>query len=136
MIDRRFRLLVAIVMPVMFAYVPALFAQVADPVIAAEAPVPGSGHSYIGLGSETVNPADGSLTFDLPLKTPPGRQISMNFGIRFSGSEQFHLTNQDSPGGQQHLGWSRTGSTAKIPGKLAGGAMICQSSPASRRFFG
>jgi hypothetical protein len=48
-------------------------AQVPDPVMAAEAPTPGSGHNYIGLATETVNPADGSLAFDLPLPLPPGR---------------------------------------------------------------
>ena len=33
-------------------------AQVPDPITAAAAPVPGSGHHYIGTGVETVNPAD------------------------------------------------------------------------------
>jgi hypothetical protein len=33
-------------------------AQVVDPVTSAQAPVPGVGHDYIGMGTETVNPAD------------------------------------------------------------------------------
>src|SRR6185437_2648396 len=70
-----------------------LSAQVPDPTIAAQAPVPGAGHHYIGTGGETVNPADGSLSFDLPLDPAPGRQISFKFGIRFSGTEQFYLSN-------------------------------------------
>jgi len=51
-------------------------AQVVDPVTAAQAPVPGAGHHYVGIGSETVNPADGSVTFELPIGTPAGRELS------------------------------------------------------------
>src|SRR5438128_1864695 len=61
-----------------------LLAQIVDPVTAAQAPVPGVGHHYIGVGSETVNPADGSLTFDLPIQVPAGRQLNVPFGIHFS----------------------------------------------------
>jgi hypothetical protein len=50
-----------------------LCAQVPDPLVANQAPVAGVGHHYIGIGAETVNPADGSLTFDLPIMTPDGR---------------------------------------------------------------
>lgn len=74
------------------------FAQVPDPVVAAQAPIPGAGHHYIGTGAETVNPADGSLSFDLPFDPAPGRQISLKFGIRFSGTEQFYLSNQGYSG--------------------------------------
>jgi hypothetical protein len=63
-----------------------LSAQVPDPVTAAEAPVPGAGHHYIGTGAETVNPADGSLSFDLPFQPAAGRELNFSFGLRFSGS--------------------------------------------------
>jgi len=53
-----------------------LCAQVPDPLVATQAPVAGAGHHYIGTGAETVNPADGSLTFDLPIQTPAGRALS------------------------------------------------------------
>lgn len=71
----------------------ATHSQVPDPVVAAQAPQPGSEHSYIGLGAETVNPADGQVTFDLPIRTPAGRQLSFPFGIRYSLAENFYLTN-------------------------------------------
>jgi hypothetical protein len=71
-------------------------AQVPDPVVAAQAPQPGSEHSYIGVGSETVNPADGQVTFDLPIQTPPGRQLSLPFGFRYSLAENNVLTNQNT----------------------------------------
>jgi hypothetical protein len=63
-----------------------LLAQVSSPAVAAQAPIPGSGHHYIGIGAETVNPADGSLSFQLPIQPPPGRQLSMPFAISYSGS--------------------------------------------------
>ncbi len=66
----------------------ALLAQVSDPVVSAQAPIPGVGHHYIGIGAEIVNPADGSLTFDLPIQTPPGRQLSLPIGIHYSSPEQ------------------------------------------------
>lgn len=68
-------------------------AQVPDPAVVASAPVPGAGHHYIGVGTETVNPADGLLTFHLPIQTPAGRQLSFPFGFRYTGSEQFYITN-------------------------------------------
>jgi hypothetical protein len=69
----------------------ALLAQVADPTTAAQAPVAGVGHHYIGIGAETVNPASGMLSFDLPVQLPPGRQLSFPFGIRFNGGEAFRI---------------------------------------------
>ncbi len=73
-----------------------LCAQVPDPLLATQAPVAGAGHHYIGIGAETVNPADGSLSFDLPIKTPDGRELSFPFGIRYSTSEEFYLGNMNS----------------------------------------
>lgn len=70
--------------------------QVPDPLVAAQAPQPGSEHSYIGMGAETVNPADGQVSFDLPIHTPAGRQLSFPFGIRYSTAEDWHLA---IPGG-------------------------------------
>jgi len=70
-------------------------AQVPDPVVAAQAPQPGSEHSYIGVGAESVNPADGQVTFDLPIQTPPGRQLSFPFGTRYNHAEYYYLTNQN-----------------------------------------
>jgi hypothetical protein len=62
-----------------------LAAQVPDPVSAAQVPQ-GDGHHYIGMGAETVNPADGSVSFDLPIQLPAGRGISMPFGTSLQWS--------------------------------------------------
>src|SRR5437016_525758 len=73
------------------SFTPLALAQFSDPVMTAQAPRPGSYHDYIGIGAEVVNPADGSLSFDLPIRLPPGRELSMPFGIRYTGSDQFQL---------------------------------------------
>lgn len=70
----------------------AAFSQVPDPSTANEAPQPGSGHHYIGIGTEMVNPATGLVTFNLPIQTAAGRNLSFPFGIRYSSAEQFYLT--------------------------------------------
>jgi hypothetical protein len=67
-------------------------AQVPDPVVAASTSTPGSGHNYIGLANETVNPADGSLTFDLPMPLPPGRGISLPFSIHYDSGLMYYLS--------------------------------------------
>jgi RHS repeat-associated protein len=75
-------------------------AQVPDPAVSAEKPQPGGGHHYIGLGTETVNPATGLLTFNLPIQTPAGRSLSFPFGISYSSAEQYYLTHITSA-----MGW-------------------------------
>ena len=77
-------------------------AQVIDPVTAQQQPIPGAGHNYIGIGSETVNPADGSISFDLPIQPPAGRLLSFPFAIRFNSSAPFYLTNNEG----SHFFWT------------------------------
>jgi hypothetical protein len=78
-------------------------AQVPDPISAAMVPIPGVGHHYIGMGAETVNPADGSLSFNLPLQPPPGRGLSFPFGVNYSSSQRFTIGND---GFSPALAWS------------------------------
>ncbi|WP_083808423.1 phage head spike fiber domain-containing protein [Granulicella tundricola] len=50
-------------------------------------PIPGVGHNYINGLSETVNPANGSLSLKVDLPTPKGRGISLPFAFTYnSGS--------------------------------------------------
>src|SRR5436309_10406737 len=51
------------------SFTPLALAQFSDPVMTAQAPRPGSYHDYIGIGAEVVNPTDGSLSFDLPIRS-------------------------------------------------------------------
>ena len=91
-------------------------AQVVDPMTAAQAPVPGVGHHYIGMATETVNPADGSVSFHLPIMTPAGRGLSFPFGITYSGSAPFSLDNSNSP----WFGWDVASGFAKPPLSING----------------
>lgn len=68
-------------------------AQIVNRVTAAQEVNPNSEHQYIGVGGESVNPADGSLTFDLPIQPPPGRQLSLPFRIRYSSPLSMYVTN-------------------------------------------
>lgn len=86
-------------------------AQVVDPVTSAQAPVPGVGHHYIGMGTETVNPADGSVNFDLPIQTPGGRGLSFPFGIHYAEGEPFYLTNG---GSGSTFGWTTPAASAQL----------------------
>jgi hypothetical protein len=85
--------------------------QVVDPVTMAQAPVPGVGHHYIGMGTETVNPADGSVSFDLPIQTPPGRGLSFPFGIHYSEGEPFYLTNANYG---SSFGWTTPAASGQL----------------------
>ena len=66
--------------------------QVPDPTLASMAHMPGSAHEYIGTGQETVNPADGSLEFNLPIQPPAGRQLSIPFAIHYRASMYYFLS--------------------------------------------
>lgn len=50
-------------------------------------PVPGAGHDYIHLLSETVNPANGSLSINIRMPVPAGRGISPPAVFRYNSGE-------------------------------------------------
>ncbi|WP_353071992.1 RHS repeat-associated core domain-containing protein [Tunturiibacter gelidoferens] len=85
--------------------------QVIDPVTAQKEPIPEAGHNYIGIGAETVNPADGSVSFNLPITPAPGRQLSLPFSIRFNSSAPFYVTNNQV---SQYFKWT-TPTVNKMP---------------------
>jgi hypothetical protein len=59
-------------------------------------PLPGTGHDYIHLLSETVNPANGSLSIEIRLPSPPGRGINPPVALRYNSGEVSALV--DPPG--------------------------------------
>lgn len=63
-------------------------ARVPNPTILAKVPIP----------PETVNPADGSFTFDVPLKSPPGRQLGFPLDLRYTSYEQYYLGSNGTSG--------------------------------------
>ena len=55
-------------------------------------PIPGAGHDYIHLLSETVNPADGSLSLRIQPPLPSGRQLSIPFAYSYDSNGVFYVT--------------------------------------------
>ncbi|HEX4005473.1 MAG TPA: RHS repeat-associated core domain-containing protein [Acidobacteriaceae bacterium] len=55
-------------------------------------PVPGAGHDYIHLLSETVNPANGSLSITIRMPAPAGRGIDPPAVFRYNSGELSALT--------------------------------------------
>src|SRR5579862_1109653 len=47
-------------------------------------PMPGTGHDYLHGASETVNPANGSVSIRIPMPLPKGRGLNIPFGINYN----------------------------------------------------
>jgi hypothetical protein len=56
-------------------------------------PIPGAGHDYIKMLTETVNPSSGSLSLRIQAPTPPGRGgISYPFAFAYDSNGVQHLS--------------------------------------------
>jgi hypothetical protein len=76
-------------------------------------PIPGAGHDYLGGVAETVNPANGSVSFRIPVSMPPGRGITLPFSFAYDSNG----VNYVSPNGGSILSWvSPTSSIASQAG--------------------
>ncbi len=65
-------------------------AQILNVTNATSTPVPGSGHDYIGMLSETVNPANGSVSMRIQVPVPSGRGLSMPFAFAYDSNGVHH----------------------------------------------
>jgi len=54
-------------------------------------PIPGAGHDYLHLLSETVNPANGSVSIRINVPTPKGRGLSLPFSFAYDSNGVNHL---------------------------------------------
>lgn len=70
-------------------------------------PIPGVGHSYDQLLSETVDPSSGSVSIKLTLSTAPGRGIAYPLSMTYSSAGVFSLS--DNGGGS--ITWLPNNST-------------------------
>ncbi len=59
----------------------AIFGQITNVTDDTSTPVPGVGHDYIGMVSETVNPANGSVSLRIGVPVPPGRGLKLPFSF-------------------------------------------------------
>jgi hypothetical protein len=63
-------------------------------------PIPGAGHDYIHLLSETVNPSNGSVSLRIAFPMPKGRGVSLPFSMAYDSNSLHHLV----PGFYPHYG--------------------------------
>src|SRR5260370_33581427 len=79
-------------------------AQITNVTNATSTPTPGSGHDYIQMLSETVNPANGSLSLRIGAPIPPGRQLTLPFAFAYDSNGVEHLATRSTrtAGSKQH----------------------------------
>ena len=82
----RFLVLLSLFFPVV------AFAQITSVNNQTGTPVEGAGHDYIKMLSESVNPANGSVSIRIQAPTPPGRGLSVPFSFAYDSNGTYHLT--------------------------------------------
>jgi hypothetical protein len=79
-------------------------------------PIPGAGHNYLGLGNETMDPANGSISFRLGADVPKGRGLSMPFAFAYDSNGAFHVVSTGYGGtlwsSNNGFGWAPAGGWA------------------------
>jgi len=66
-------------------------AQIPSETDTTSTPVPNAGHDYIQGMSETVNPANGSLSFRIGVPMPPGRRLTVPFSFAYDSNGSMYL---------------------------------------------
>ena len=66
-------------------------AQIIAPSDTVASPIPGVGHDYIKMLSETVNPENGAVNLSIAIPTPPGRQLNFPFSIQYNSNQTLFL---------------------------------------------
>jgi len=77
-------------------------AQITNVTDVTSTPIPGAGHDYIHLLSETVNPANGSVSLRIQLPMAKGRGIQVPFYVGYD-SNSVSFLESPTPG---QLGWA------------------------------
>ncbi len=68
------------------AYSPRASAQITNVTNSTSTPTPGSGHNYIKMLNETVNPANGSVSIRVDTPVAPGRQLTLPFNFQYDSN--------------------------------------------------
>ncbi len=97
----RVRLLPILVLTTLLAGVPGIISGQSSaglitsvgPSVTAETavPVPGVGHDYLHLLSETVDPSSGSVNVTVQIPLPKSRGITLPFSVTYSSAGVFHV---------------------------------------------
>jgi len=70
---------------------PSCWAQITNVTNDQSTPIPGAGHDYIKMLSETVNPANGSVSLRIQAPAPKGRLLNIPFGFDQDTNGVHHL---------------------------------------------
>jgi RHS repeat-associated protein len=68
-----------------------VYAQIKNVTDDTSAPIPGTGHDYIHMLNETVNPANGSVSLNIQVPTPKGRGLTLPFAFTYNSNGMNHL---------------------------------------------
>jgi YD repeat-containing protein len=93
-------------------------------------PIPNAGHDYIHAPSETVNPANGSLSIRIGVPVPPSRGFTVPFNFAYDSNGVFYL----APPPLQHSGfmwWDTTSSLSQGGWSYSVPMLSVQDSPFS-----
>src|ERR1700722_2764858 len=92
-------LLVSLLMSSLASIVsPIANAQVTNVTNSTSTPTPGSGHDYIKMVNETVNPANGSGSIRISAPVPPSRGVTIPFSFAYD-SNGAHILRGSAAGG-------------------------------------
>jgi hypothetical protein len=69
-------------------------------------PVPGSGHNYINMLAETVDPSNGSLSVRISTPVPPSRGITIPFSFDYSSGAVQQVQVAGTTNGVTSAGWA------------------------------
>lgn len=69
-----------------FSTIPDCKAQMTDVTDVTSTPILGTGHDYIGVLSESVNPANGAVSLRIQAPVPSGRGITMPFSFTYDSN--------------------------------------------------
>jgi hypothetical protein len=78
-----FRILL-VLLAVTFCFAPFAHAQITNVTNDQATPIPGAGHDYIKMLSETVQPSNGQLSIRIDVPTLPGRGITIPFAYLYN----------------------------------------------------
>jgi hypothetical protein len=65
---------------------PVSLAQITNVTNSTSTPTPGSGHDYIKMLNETVNPANGSVSIRISTPVPPARRLTLPFSFNYDSN--------------------------------------------------
>jgi hypothetical protein len=78
--------------PILLLISPLVYAQISNVGDDSSTPIPGGGHDYIHMHSETVNPANGSVSLRIQVPVPKDRQITIPFSFSYDSNGVNHVT--------------------------------------------